>query len=217
MTTSNSVFDTIARHGVVPVIAMDSVDMALPLADALLEGGLPVVEITFRTKAAAAAIELLAIHRPTLLVGAGTVLTAENLKAAKGSGATFAVAPGQNPTVLDAARELAMPFVPGVATPSDIESALAHGYTLLKFFPAEALGGLGMLKALAAPYGHMGVRFVPTGGVNVANLESYLAMDRVAAVGGTWIATRDDLQAGNWQVIRDRCRAAVEVVRRVRG
>jgi len=217
MASPDSVLEKVARHGVVPVIAIDSVDAALPLADALLEGGLPVIEITFRTKAAAAVIETLAIHRPTLLVGAGTVLTGENLKAAKASGAGFCVAPGCNPATLCAARDMGMPLVPGVATPSDVEIAMSYGYTLLKFFPAESLGGVGMLRSMAAPYLHMGVRFVPTGGINAANLETYLAFDRVAAVGGTWIATRDDLLKSQWQGILDRCRSAVEIVRRIRG
>lgn len=206
----------LTRCGVVPVIAIDKVEAALPLADALLEGGLPIVEITFRTALAAEVIRLLAQERPQLTLGAGTVLTAANLEAAKASQATFAVAPGLNPSIVRQAQALGLPFVPGVATPTDIEHGLALGCKLLKFFPAEALGGAAMLDAVSAPYKHTGVRFMPTGGVGPANLETYLKMDSVAAVGGTWIARKEDLAAGRWDEIRKRCKAAVEVVTRVR-
>jgi 2-dehydro-3-deoxyphosphogluconate aldolase / (4S)-4-hydroxy-2-oxoglutarate aldolase len=212
-----SVLDRLARLGVVPVIAIENVEAAIPLADALLQGGLPVVEITFRTAAAAEVIRRIAQERPQLVVGAGTVLTAANLEAAKASGAAFAVAPGLNPQVVKQAQQLGLPFLPGVATPTDIEAALALGCKLLKFFPAEALGGVGMIQALSAPYKHAGVRFVPTGGVNTANLESYLKLDTVAAVGGTWIAKKEDLAAGNWEDIRNRCKAALQVVAKARS
>lgn len=203
--------------GIVPVIAIDNPNAALPLADAFLAGGLPIVEITFRTAAAAQVIQTLAGERPNLLVGAGTVLTRENLLAARSAGARFAVAPGLNPDIVIQARDLGMPFIPGVATPSDIERALALGCQTLKFFPSELLGGVAMITALAAPYGHTGVRFMPTGGVSPANLEAYLACKTVAAVGGTWLAKKDDLAQGNWAEITQRCRAAVEIVRRVRA
>jgi 2-dehydro-3-deoxyphosphogluconate aldolase/(4S)-4-hydroxy-2-oxoglutarate aldolase len=212
-----SVLDRLARLGVVPVIAIENVEAAIPLADALLQGGLPVVEITFCTAAAAEVIRRIAQERPQLVVGAGTVLTAANLEAAKASGAAFAVAPGLNPQVVKQAQQLGLPFLPGVATPTDIEAALALGCKLLKFFPAEALGGVGMIQALSAPYKHAGVRFVPTGGVNTANLESYLKLDTVAAVGGTWIAKKEDLAAGNWEDIRNRCKAALQVVAKARS
>ena len=212
-----TVLERIAHLGVVPVIAIDAADAAIPLADALLEGGLPVVEITFRTAAAAEAIEIISRQRPDLLVGAGTVLTLENLEAAQAAGAQFGVAPGLNPRIVARAQQLGMPFVPGVATPSDVEEALTLGCSLLKFFPAEALGGIAMLKALAAPYRHTGVRFVPTGGINAGNLESYLRLDTVAAVGGTWIAKKDDLAAGDWQQVRQRCQSAVQSTARARA
>jgi 2-dehydro-3-deoxyphosphogluconate aldolase/(4S)-4-hydroxy-2-oxoglutarate aldolase len=211
------VLDQVARLGVVPVIAIDNADWALPLADALLSGGLTVIEITFRTAAAAEVIRKIASARPQLIVGAGTVLTAANLAAAKSSGARFAVAPGLNPGIVRQALQLNLPFVPGVATPSDIEAGLELGCKLLKFFPAEALGGGAMLEALSAPYKHTGVRFMPTGGVSPANLGAYLKIDNVAAVGGTWIAKKEDLAAGNWREIQARCQAAVEVVRSVRS
>jgi 2-dehydro-3-deoxyphosphogluconate aldolase / (4S)-4-hydroxy-2-oxoglutarate aldolase len=215
--TNETVLQTIARHGVVPVVVIDSAEAAIPLADALLEGGLPLVEITFRTAAAAEAIETICRQRPELLVGAGTLVTAGSVEAAIARGARFGVAPGLNPERVQEAKQVGLPFVPGVCTPSEIERALALDCTTLKFFPAEAGGGVEMLKALAAPYRHLGVRFVPTGGVSMANLASYLALDAVAAVGGTWIATKADLAEGRWQDIGDRCKRAVEIVAKARS
>ena len=203
--------------GIVPVVAIESVEAAIPLADALLEGGLPVVEITFRTAAAAAVIAKMAKERPQLLVGAGTVLTEANVEAAKKSGAAFAVAPGLNPQTVKHAQSVGLPFIPGIATPSDIEAGLSLGCKLLKFFPAESNGGVGMLEALSGPYKHTGLRFMPTGGVNPANVESYLKIETVVAVGGTWIAKKDDLANGNWAEVRSRCRAGGGGGPRVRG
>jgi 2-dehydro-3-deoxyphosphogluconate aldolase/(4S)-4-hydroxy-2-oxoglutarate aldolase len=214
---SEEIFSRVAKIGIVPVIAIEKVEMAIPLADALLEGGLPVVEITFRTAAAAAVIAKMTKERPKLIVGAGTVLTKANVDAAKSSGAAFAVAPGLNPQTVKYAQSVGLPFVPGVATPSDIEAGLSLGCKLLKFFPAESNGGVGMLEALSAPYKHTGLHFMPTGGVNPANLESYLNIDTVVAVGGTWIAKKEDLVNRNWAEVRERCKAALEVVGRVRG
>jgi 2-dehydro-3-deoxyphosphogluconate aldolase / (4S)-4-hydroxy-2-oxoglutarate aldolase len=215
--SEETILNRVAALGVVPVIAIEKVEAALLLADALLEGGLPIVEITFRTAAAAEIIRRIARERPQLVVGAGTVLTPANLEAAKASGAAFAVAPGLNPQIVKQAQQMGLPFVPGVATPSDIEQGLALGCNLLKFFPAVALGGVPMIEALSAPYKHTGVRFMPTGGVNTGNLEAYLKLDTVAAVGGTWIAKRDDLTAGKWDDIRQRCKTALEIVAQARG
>jgi 2-dehydro-3-deoxyphosphogluconate aldolase / (4S)-4-hydroxy-2-oxoglutarate aldolase len=213
----NAVFTLLAKHVVVPVIAIDSVDAALPLADALLEGGLPVAEITFRTAAAAAVIAKIAKERPTMVLGAGTILTAENLGRACDAGAKFGVAPGLNQDVVAEAAHRGLPFMPGVITPSEIEQALALGLTLLKFFPAEAFGGLKVIRALSAPYAHAGVKFMPTGGVSMANLPDYLAEKVIACVGGTWIASREAIAEKKWTQIRDNCKAAVEMVRKVRG
>ena len=215
--TNEEVFAILMKHVVVPVIAIDSADAALPLADALIEGGLPVAEITFRTAAAAEVIAKIAKERSGLLLGAGTVLTAENLRKAKDTGARFGVAPGLNPDVVAEAGRLGLPFIPGVITPSEIEQALSLGVKLLKYFPAEAFGGLKVIKALSAPYAHAGVKFMPTGGVTLANLPDYLASDAVACVGGTWIASREAIAEKKWDQIRENCRAAVEIVRRVRG
>ncbi len=214
---SQDLINQLAQHGVVPVVVLDSPDVALPLADALLEGGLPVVEITFRTAAAAEAIRLIRQQRPDVLVGAGTVLNATSLAAANASGAAFGVAPGLNPEIVREAQKLGLPFIPGVATPSEIEQGLALGCKLLKFFPAEALGGVAMLEALAGPFKHTGLRFMPSGGLTPANIGAYLKLDIVTAVGGTWLAKKEDFSAGDWQSIRERCRAAVAAVKSVRG
>lgn len=205
----SDVYDIISEIRVVPVIAIDSVDSAIPLADALLAGGLPIAEITFRTAAAADVISLLKKERPQLLIGAGTVLTAENARRAKDCGAQFAVSPGFNPTVVKACLDAELPIAPGVMTPSDIEAGLSFGITVLKFFPAGAAGGPGMLKSVAAPYMHLGVRFIPTGGVTQDNMGEYLQHSFVLGVGGTWLANKNLIGAGDWDTIAENCRVAV--------
>ncbi|HET7011908.1 MAG TPA: bifunctional 4-hydroxy-2-oxoglutarate aldolase/2-dehydro-3-deoxy-phosphogluconate aldolase [Anaerolineales bacterium] len=213
----NQLLELVSNFGVVPVIAIESVEAALPLADALAEGGLPVAEITFRTAAAGEVISKIGRERPAILLGAGTVLTPENLLGAAKSGARFGVAPGLNPDVVNEAHRVGLPFIPGVLTPSEVERAYALGALILKFFPSEASGGLSMIKALAAPYMHLGIRFMPTGGVSPDNLEQYLKSEAVACVGGTWIASREAISGGKWTQIVDNCRRAVEIVKRTRG
>ncbi|HVO40838.1 MAG TPA: bifunctional 4-hydroxy-2-oxoglutarate aldolase/2-dehydro-3-deoxy-phosphogluconate aldolase [Spirochaetia bacterium] len=215
--SSGDVLDVVRKHVVVPVIAIDDAQSAIPLADALMEGGLPVAEITFRTAAAAEVIARIAKERPSVILGAGTVLSVENLRRAKDAGARFGVAPGLNPDVVFEAGKIGLPFIPGVVTPSEVEQALALGARLLKFFPAEAFGGLKVIKALAAPYAHTGVRFMPTGGVTTTNLPDYLAVEVVACVGGTWIASREAIAEKKWAQIRDNCKAAVELAKKIRG
>ncbi len=211
------VLEVVRKHVVVPVIAIDDAESALPLADALMEGGLPVAEITFRTTAAAEVIARIAKERPSVILGAGTVLSADNLRRARDAGARFGVAPGLNPEVVCEAGRIGLPFIPGVVTPSEIEQALSLGARLLKFFPSEAFGGLKVIKALAAPYAHTGVKFMPTGGVTTANLSEYLAVEIVACVGGTWIASREAIAEKKWAQIRDNCKAAVDLVKKIRG
>ncbi|HUD46274.1 MAG TPA: bifunctional 4-hydroxy-2-oxoglutarate aldolase/2-dehydro-3-deoxy-phosphogluconate aldolase [Candidatus Baltobacteraceae bacterium] len=214
--SQQTILDRVAQFGIVPVVTIEEVDKALPLADALLAAGLPILEITFRTAAAAEIIRTLSRERPQLIVGAGTVMTPANLEAAKINGAAFGVAPGLNPQIVNQARQLGLPFVPGVATPSEIEIGISLGCKLLKFFPAEALGGGAMIDAFWAPFKHTGVRFVPSGGVTPGNLEAYLKLGSVAAVGGAWLARAEDLAAGNWSEISARARAAVDIVARAR-
>ncbi len=198
------------------MVAIDSPDHALPLADALIAGGLNVVEITFRTAAAAEAIRTLRRERPNMLVGAGTILTADQLQAAIDCGAAFGVAPGLNHEIVAHALAAGLPFFPGVMTPTEIESALAMGLTTVKFFPAETAGGVKMIKALAGPYAHTGIRLIPTGGVTEQNLQSYLAEKLVLAVGGTWIAKKETIAAGTWDEIAANCRRAAAIVRKAR-
>jgi len=205
------------KCGVVPVIAIESPDMSLPLADALIEGGLPVAEITFRTAAAAEVIRKLKKERPQLFLGAGTILSVENLVQAKEAGAVFGVAPGLNPQIVKKAVDIGFPFFPGIMTPSEIDQGLSYGIKVLKFFPSEASGGTSMLKAVSTPFGHLGVRFLPTGGINIKNLEDYLKMPQVIACGGTWIAKKDVISAGNWDEIRKNAANVAEVVKRIRG
>ncbi len=206
----------IERAGVVPVVTIDKIEAALPLADALLAAGLPVIEVTFRTSIAAEVIRTLSLQRPQLLVGAGTILSIDQLQAAKRSGARFAVSPGLNPAIAAEAARIELPFIPGVATPSEIELAMSLGCRLLKLFPAAILGGPALLKILAGPYGHTGVRFMPSGGVTSDNLADYLAAPLVSAVGGTWIASKPLLDAENYSEIGACSRSAVETVSRVR-
>jgi 2-dehydro-3-deoxyphosphogluconate aldolase/(4S)-4-hydroxy-2-oxoglutarate aldolase len=214
---TKDIFELLAKHVVVPVIAIDSLEAALPLADALLEGGLPVAEITFRTTAAADVIAKIAKDRPSMVLGAGTILTSENVGRACDAGARFGVAPGLNRDVVAEAAHRGLPFMPGVITPSEVEMALTLGLKLLKFFPSEAFGGLKVIKALSAPYAHTGVRFMPTGGVSTTNLPDYLSEKAVACVGGTWIASREAIAEKKWKQISDNCKAAIEIVKRVRA
>ena len=207
------IFDTLSSFGVVPVIALDDAAAALPLADALIAGGLPVAEITFRTEAAAETIASIARHRPQMHIGAGTVLTEAQVDASLQAGARFALSPGLDPAVLAHAKGR-LPFAPGIMTPSDLQAALRAGCRMVKFFPAMPAGGPGMLKNIAAPYAHTGIGFNPTGGVTLENLGDWLALPEVRAVGGTWIATRADIAAGNWEKI---ARNAAEAVSRVKA
>ena len=212
-----SVFDQVAAIGVVPVIALQDARHALPLADALADGGLGVIEVTFRTDAAVEAIRQIARHRPDMLVGAGTVLNETQADAAKAAGAMFALSPGIDRAVLDQALHIGLPFAPGIMTPTDLQIALRANCKLVKFFPAMAAGGLTMLKNIAGPYLHTGIGFNPTGGVTRENLSDWLGYAPVRAVGGTWIATSADIAAQNWDVIRQNAAEAAALVRQLRG
>ncbi len=213
---TKEIVSKLEQFGVVPVIAIESVEHALPLADALLEGGLPVAEITFRTQAAGEVIARLNKERPELLLGAGTVLTEEQLMRANDSGATFGVAPGLNPAIVTKAQEIGLPFCPGIITPSELEQGLSLGITFFKYFPAEASGGVKMISSVAAPYNHLGIRFMPTGGVTMNNLAEYLSVNAIVAAGGTWIAKKDMIAAEQWNVIKTNAKAAVEAVAKIR-
>lgn len=200
--------------GLVPVVEVPSVDRAVPLGRALVAAGLPCAEITFRTAAAADAIRALRDACPDLLVGAGTILTTEQADAAIAAGASFLVAPGFNPRVVDHARARDVPMVPGVCTPSEIEGALAIHVEVMKFFPAEVAGGVAFLKAVAPVYPT--VRFVPTGGIGPSNLADYLALPQVLACGGSWMVKKDLIAAGDFAAIERLAAEAVRLARSIR-
>jgi len=205
--------DIIAGLGVVPVIAIERAEDAVPLADALLEGGLPVAEITFRTPAAADVLAAIRDARPELCIGAGTILDLDNLDRAVASGARFGLAPGYDPEIVEAARTTGIPFCPGVMTPSDLTLAAARGVRLAKFFPAGIAGGPKALAGISAPFAHLGVRFIPTGGVTEATIGEWLALKAVIAVGGTWIAKTEDIREGRFDEITRNAAAAVKAAR----
>lgn len=206
----HEVLKRIGQLRLVPMVVLDKAESAATFGDALVAGGLPIVEITFRTDAAADAITALA-KRGDLLVGAGTVLTVEQVDRAIDAGAAFLVAPGTNPRVVEHAQLHRMPMLPGVATPTDIELAMSLGLETVKFFPAETMGGVGALKALAGPYPK--IRFVPTGGITPAKLPAYLQLPSVLACGGSWMAPRDKLAAGEFAAIRKLVEQAVQILR----
>ena len=210
MPTVTQALELIAAGRILPVVVLEDASGAEPLATALLEGGLRAIEVTFRTDAAAAAIAGITKYTEEMLVGAGTVLTAEQADRAVEAGARFVVTPGFGPAVVRRCQELGVPVFPGVATATEIQMALDAGLSTVKFFPAEQLGGVAMVKALAAPF--RSVRFIPTGGVNPGNIASYLAVPSVVAVGGTWMVAPDRLAAKDWTGVADRTRAALKAV-----
>jgi 2-dehydro-3-deoxyphosphogluconate aldolase/(4S)-4-hydroxy-2-oxoglutarate aldolase len=194
---------------VIPVIVIDDVADAKPLASALLEGGLNIIEVTFRTAAAAGAIESIANAFPEMLVGAGTVVTLEQAKIAIDSGSKFGLAPGTDPETIAYFRERGIPFIPGIMTPSDIQAAIKAGCEHLKFFPAGAAGGPKLLKAMVAPYANMGVKFCPTGGVSLDNMNEYLSIPEVFAIGGSWLATKAQIANKDWSAITAQVKQAL--------
>lgn len=198
------------RIGIVPVVALEDAADALPLGAALKTGGVSAIEVTFRTAAAADAIRLLTREMPELLVGAGTVLTKAQADAAIEAGAKFIVSPGFQPELVSYVLSKGVPMCPGTATPGEMEQAMALGLSAVKFFPAEQNGGAPMLKALSAPYRDL--LFMPTGGVKLENLRTYLALDQVFACGGTWLATKDDIKAKAFDQITARTREAVKTM-----
>ena len=200
------------KQRLICVAVIERPEDAVPLAEALLAGGLNVIEITFRTAGAAEAITRIRQCLPTMRVGAGTLLTADQVDQAVDAGAEFGVSPGLNESVLTAARTNLLPLFPGVITPTEVSRALELGWKQLKFFPAEAAGGVTMLKALAGPFGHTGVSFVPTGGITAATLPQYLALPQVAAVGGSWMAERKLVADKAWTQITALTAAALNII-----
>jgi len=207
----NEVLEKIGALRLIPVVKIENSKDAVPLGQALLEARLPIAEITFRTAAAEGAIRALTAELPELLVGAGTVLSVDQVKSAVDAGARFMVAPGFNPTVVDYCLEHNICVVPGINNPSQIERALERRLQVVKFFPAEASGGLPFLKAVAAPYGD--ILFLPTGGINLRNLMTYLSYPRVIACGGSWMVKTDLISSGNFTQIKKLTQEAVAIIK----
>lgn len=203
----NPIVEEISKIGIVPVIALDDAKDAKPLAEALCKGGLPCAEVTFRTDAAEESIRIMAEEFPEMLVGAGTVLTTEQVDRAVGAGAKFIVSPGLNPKVVSYCLEKKVPILPGTSNPSDVEAAIELGLEVVKFFPAEQAGGINMIKAMSAPYTKM--KFMPTGGVNANNLKDYLDFGKIVACGGSWMVKKDLVAAGKFDEIETLTREAV--------
>lgn len=207
--------EQIKEFGVIPVVVLNDAADAKPLADALVKGGLPCAEVTFRTKAAEESIRIMANAYPDMLVGAGTVLTTEQADRAVAAGAKFIVSPGFDPEIVDYCIEKEIPIFPGCITPSEVAQAIKRGLKIIKFFPAEQFGGVETIKALAAPYTM--VKFMPTGGINAKNLKSYLDCDKIICCGGSWMVKGDLVKAGEFDKIRELTEEAVGLVKQIRG
>lgn len=207
--------EQIKEFGVIPVVVLNDAADAKPLADALVKGGLPCAEVTFRTKAAEESIRIMARAYPDMLIGAGTVLTTEQADRAVAAGAKFIVSPGFDPEIVDYCIEKEIPIFPGCITPSEVAQAIKRGLKIIKFFPAEQFGGVETIKALAAPYTM--VKFMPTGGINAKNLKSYLDCDKIICCGGSWMVKGDLVKAGEFDKIRELTEEAVGLVKQIRG
>ncbi|HCE46287.1 MAG TPA: 2-dehydro-3-deoxyphosphogluconate aldolase [Lentisphaeria bacterium] len=197
---------------IIPVLVINTVDEGVKICEILYKAGLPSAEITFRTSAAEGTIREVTKRFPDMTAGAGTILNVSDLEKAVAAGAKFAVAPGCNPRIMQAAEKLGIPFFPGVCTPSDIECAYENGARIMKFFPAEASGGIPMLKALIGPYKHLGIKFIPLGGIDASNARKYFELKEVIAAGGSWMVKQEDVTAGKWDLIEKNVREAAALV-----
>ena len=211
----NPVLEQIQKIGIIPVVVLDDAKDAEPLAKALCDGGLPCAEVTFRTEAAEECIRIMSEKFPEMFVGAGTILTTEQVDRAVAAGAKFIVSPGLNPRIVKYCVEKGIVITPGCANASDMEQALENGLEVVKFFPAEPAGGLNMIKALAAPY--VGLKFMPTGGISPKNVRDYLAYDRIIACGGSWMVKNDLVKAGDFAAITELAKECVQIVKESRG
>ena len=208
--------EILAKQPILPVIVIDDAESAVPLAEALIAGGLTSIEITFRTKAAAEAIRRIRAALPDMLVGAGTLLSVENADAALEAGAQFGLAPGLSADVVETFADAGKLFIPGIMTPTEIGQAAEMGCKYLKFFPAETAGGAANLKAMNAAFKHLGLKYCPTGGITLANMEKYLSLPEVFAIGGSWLATREQIASGNWKAVSEQARAALTQAAKIR-
>ncbi|WP_371279488.1 bifunctional 4-hydroxy-2-oxoglutarate aldolase/2-dehydro-3-deoxy-phosphogluconate aldolase [Anaerostipes sp.] len=211
----NETLEKLGQYGIVPVVVLNDSKDAEPLADALCEGGLACAEVTFRTKAAAESIKIMSEKHPEMLVGAGTVLTVEQVDEAVAAGAKFIVSPGLNSEVVKYCLDKNIAITPGVVTPSEMEQAIELGLNIVKFFPAEPSGGLSMIKAVSAPYTML--KFMPTGGINPGNVKEYLKSDKIFACGGSWMVKGDLVDAGDFDKIKELTKEAADIVKEIRG
>lgn len=210
----NHIIEKIAQVGIIPVVKIDVEKAVLPLAKALQEGGIPVIEITYRTELAPRAIQLVKSNFPQMLIGAGTMLTPEQVRSAKAAGADFIVSPGFSAATSDECNKNDLLYIPGAITPSEIETVMALGYKTVKFFPAEAAGGLKMIKALAAPY--QDITFIPTGGIDLDNLQEYMSFSKVIACGGSFMVQESLIKQGAFDKIKELSERAVECIIKAR-
>lgn len=210
-----TIAEQFSSFGVVPVVVLNDAKDAAPLAKALCEGGLACAEVTFRTEAAEQSIKIMTEQFPDMLVGAGTVLTVEQVDRAVKAGAKFIVSPGFDPEIVDYCLEKDIPVFPGCITPSEVAQAVKRGLNVIKFFPAEQAGGVAMIKAMAAPY--TTVKFMPTGGINTSNLEQYLSCDKIVCCGGSWMVKGSMVEAGQFDKICAMSKEVVELVAKIRG
>lgn len=213
LTPESGIGKAIADARIIAVLIIDELESAVPVAESLLAGGVTAMELTLRTPVALEAARVIREACPEMMVGLGTILFPDQVEAAVASGASFGVSPGVNPAIIRQASAAGLPFGPGIMTPTDIDMAIQEGCRLLKFFPAESSGGLAHLKNIAAPYAHLGPKFIPLGGVSLANMMTYLASNLIAAVGGSWLAPREVIRDQAWKKIEQNAREAVVAVR----
>jgi 2-dehydro-3-deoxyphosphogluconate aldolase/(4S)-4-hydroxy-2-oxoglutarate aldolase len=218
LTMPEEIQNKIAQEGIIAVLEIESEKNAVPLAKALLEGGITVIELALRTPAAVPSISLIAKEVPQMFIGVGTIIEKGQAAAVKKEpGVRFGVSPGINGEIVKEAVRAKLPFAPGIATPSELEQALSLGCRVVKFFPAEGLGGLSYLKSINAPYNHLGVKYIPLGGVTPENLDSYAKFGPVLAIGGSWIAGKELIKAQDWKEITKRAREAKEIWKSARS
>ena len=212
LTMSKEVQDEISKEGIIAVLEIESEQNAVPLAKALLDGGITVIELALRTRASVPSISLIAKAVPQMYIGIGTIIEPGQAAAVKKeSSVRFGVSPGINPEIVKEAIAEGLPFAPGIATPSELEAAIALGCRVVKFFPAEGMGGINFLKSINGPYNHLGIKYIPLGGLTVSNLPDYAKLSQVIAIGGSWIASKDLINAQNWAEITRRAKEAKDI------
>ncbi|MDA7681569.1 bifunctional 4-hydroxy-2-oxoglutarate aldolase/2-dehydro-3-deoxy-phosphogluconate aldolase [Verrucomicrobiales bacterium] len=209
MRVNDEVAQKLTSKGLVAVLIIDNVTDAVPLAKSLIDGGIDAIELTLRTEAALPSLEAIRDKVPEMLAGIGTILKPEQVSQAKNAGASFGVSPGSNRATIEAAKDAGLPFAPGIMTPSDIETALDYNCEILKFFPAGSSGGIKHLKNISAPYAHLNLKYIPLGGINEENMNDYLSHDIIAAVGGSWLASREDINSKDWKKITSSAKSAI--------